>query len=215
MKKTYLSLLAIIALFASGCFWPGTRGNGHIVSDKRPVTEFSDVKAEGAFEIEWHSGPFSLTITTDENLLPDVDSRVDGKTLRLHSRERIWATHGIKVAVTSPQLTGVSVTGAARLAASQLSGPKFYLETTGASRVTLDGNVDELLADMTGATKLNAEDLHTKSAQISSSGASKAQVYATETLRVEISGAGKVTYFGHPKHVERDISGAGSIRPGD
>jgi hypothetical protein len=215
MKKTYLPLLAIVALFVSGCFWPGTRGNGHIVTDKRPVAEFSDIKADGAFEIEWHSGPPSLSLTTDENLLPDIDSRVEGKTLRLHSRERIWPTHGIKVAGTSPALTGVSITGAVRLTARQVSGPKFYLETTGASRVTLDGNVDELLADMTGATKLLARGLQTKNAQISSSGASKAEVYASETLRVEISGAGKVTYYGHPKKVERDISGAGSIRPGD
>jgi putative autotransporter adhesin-like protein len=215
MNRIHISLVAAIALFLSGCWWPGIRGNGHIVTDKRPVTEFSDIQGEGSFEIEWHSGPPSLSITTDENLVPDVHSRVDGKTLRLDSRERIWPTHGIKVAVTTPALTGVSITGAVRLTATQVTGPKFYLETTGASRVTLDGSVDELLADMTGATKLMAAELHTKNARISSSGASKAEVYASETLRVEISGAGKVTYYGHPKKVEREISGAGSIRPGD
>ena len=215
MNKIHISLVALVALFVSGCWWPGIRGNGHVVTDNRAVTEFSDVKADGAFEIEWHSGTPSLSITTDDNLLQYIENRVEGRTLHLHSRDQLRPTRRIKVLLTSPTLTGISFAGALRFNATQLSGPKFYLETSGACRITLDGNVDQLLADMSGATKLVAATLHTKIAEISSSGASKADVYATETLRVSISGAGKVTYFGHPKNVERHVSGAGSINPGD
>lgn len=215
MKKIHIPLIAVIALFVSGCWWPGIRGNGHIVTDQRKVTEFSDVKADGAFEIEWHSGAPSLSITADDNLLKYLENRVDGTTLRLHTAEQLRPTRRIKVLVTSPTLTGLSFAGAVRFNATQLSGAKFYLETAGACKITLGGNVDELLAEMSGASKLMANGLHTKNADISTSGASKAETYATEVLRVSISGAGKVTYYGHPKKVERHVSGAGSINPGD
>jgi hypothetical protein len=215
MKKTYLPLLAVVALFVSGCYWPGIRGNGHVVTDQRPVTDFSDIKGDGAFQIEWNSGAPSLSITTDENLLRYIETRIEGKTLRLHSHDQLHPTQHIKVLITSPTLTGASMSGAVRLTATQLSCQKFYLQTAGAARITLDGKADALLADMSGAANLIAETLHTKTADISSSGAAKAQVYASEALRVSISGAGKVIYYGHPPRVERHVSGAGSINPGD
>lgn len=213
MKKLYLPLVALVAVSVAGC-WPGIRGSGRIVNDSRPVIDFSDMKADGMFEIEWHPGAPSLTISTDDNLLPYIESRIEGKTLRLDSRNHIFPTHRVKAVVTSPALTGASLSGAVRLKATQLADPKFYLETSGACHIVLSGTADDLLGEMSGATKLEAEDLHTKHADISSSGASKAEVFASETLRVSISGAGKVTYFGHPK-IERHISGAGSINPGD
>ena len=214
MKKIHLPLLVIVALFVSSCGWPGIRGNGRIKTEQRPVTEFSDIQAGGMYQIEWHPGAPSLSISTDENLLPYIESSVDGKSLKLESRDQIHPTRRIKVLVTSPTLTGANLSGAVRFNATQLTGPKFYLDTSGACHIVLAGNVDDLLGEMSGATKLEAEDLHTKNTDISSSGASKAEVHASETLRVSISGAGKVTYYGHPK-VERHISGAGSIKSGD
>jgi hypothetical protein len=214
MKKISISILALLAAFASSCDWVGIRGNGHVVTDNRKVTEFSDIKTGGMFRIEWKPGAASLSITTDENLLRHIDSRVEGNTLYLDSDEQLSPTRHIQVVVSSPKLTGVSASGATRLDATDLQGPKFYLETAGASKVTLTGTVDDLLAEMSGATKLDAKDLHTKNADITSSGASKAEVYATETLRVSISGAGKCIYYGHPK-TEKHISGAGSIKAGD
>lgn len=215
MKKISISILALLALLVSSCDWVGIRGNGRVVTDKRPVTEFSDIKTGGMFRIEWRPGAPSLSITTDDNLLPYIDSRVDGNTLYLESRDHLSPTRHIQVVVTSPKLTGVSASGATRLDAADLNVPKFYLETSGASKITLAGTADELLAEMSGATKLDAKDLRTKNSDITSSGASKAQVYATETLRVSISGAGKCTYYGKPKQVSKDISGAGSIKAGD
>ena len=93
-----------------------------------------------------------------------------------------------------------------------LTDPKFAIESKGATDVTLDGAVDELLADMTGASDLKAKTLQARTVQISTTGAADAQVNATETLRVAITGAGDVTYFGNPKTVEKHVTGAGSIR---
>ena len=80
--------------------------------------------------------------------------------------------------------------------------------------MTADGVVNELMATMAGASKLDAESLQVKTAELSISGAGKAEVSASEILKVAISGAGKVTYHGNPT-LEQHISGAGSVRRRD
>jgi hypothetical protein len=212
MNKITVALLASLALFAGGCRWACIRGNGHIITGQRTVSPFSEIEASGAFAIEWRSGDPSLSITTDENLLSHISTEVTGTRLRLRSHENLWPTHGIKVVASSPARAGAELSGATRLTATQLSGAKFAIESTGASNVTLDGKIDELFADMTGASKLKAESLQTRTAEISTTGASHAEIAVSETLKVSITGAGKVIYLGNPPTIEKHISGAGSIR---
>lgn len=211
MRKIIFVLFAAYVVLAFGCRWVGIRGNGHIKTEDRTVSAFTEIDAGGAFVIQWQSGPPALRITTDENLLPYVESEVSGDTLRLRTHEQIWPTHGIKVVISSPTRGAARIRGAVKLAVTQLTGPKFALEASGASRVSLDGNSDELLADMTGASKLEASGLQTKTAEISTTGAGNAEVAVAETLKVAITGAGKVSYSGNPT-IEKHITGAGSVR---
>ena len=214
MKKLSIALLSGLLLVA-GCHVGGIMGNGHVVTDTRSISDFSEIEANGGFQIEWRNGPPSLSITTDENLLHYIGNENEDHRLRLHSRGNLWSSHGIKVVVSSTTRTGARLTGAARLSAKQLSGNSFAIESTGATRIELDGAVDELVTDMTGASKLDADSLQTKTAEISSTGASKAEVAVSETLKVSITGAGKVVYSGNPATIEKSISGAGSIHHKD
>ena len=215
MKNVIFTSLAACLVLVSGCRWLGIQGNGKIRTDQRPIDAFANIDVRGAFEIEWQNGAPSLQITTDENLFPYIDSGVSGDTLRLRTREQIRPSHSIKVVMSSPTRTGAKISGAVKMAVKQLNGPRFAMESSGASRVSLDGNVDQLLADMTGASKLEATGLQTKTAEISTTGAGDADVAVTETLKVAITGAGKVTYTGNPPTIEKHITGAGSIRKKD
>jgi hypothetical protein len=211
MKKIIFVFLAACVVLAVGCRWAGIRGNGHIKTEDRPISAFTEIDAGGAFEIEWQSGSPALRLTTDENLLSYVESDVSGDTLRLRTHDQIWPTHGIKVVISSPTRAAARIRGAVKLTAKQLTGSKFALEASGASRISFDGNIDELLADMTGASELDASGLQTKIAEISTTGAGDAEVAVAETLKVSITGAGKVSYSGNPT-IEKHITGAGSVR---
>ena len=216
MKKITIVFLAACIALVAGCNWVGIRGNGHIKTDERTISAFTNIDASGAFRIEWKSGAPALSITTDENLLRYIDNhQISGETLHLHTREQIRPTHGIKVVISSPIRTGAKTSGAVKLTGNQLSGARFALESTGAAEVELDGNIDELLADMTGASELHAGGLQTKTTEISTTGAADAEIAVSETLKVAITGAGKVSYSGNPKTIEKHISGAGSIRHRD
>jgi len=212
MNKITIAFLAALLVAGAGCRWGGIMGNGHIVTDTRQISDFSEIEANGSFQIEWRSGAPSLSITTDENLLRHIDNQNSDHRLRLHSRGNLWPTHHITIAISSPTRLGAKLTGAARLTAKHLPGHSCAIEATGAAKLQLDGNVDDLVTDMTGASRLDAGSLQTKTAEISSTGASHAEVAVSDSLKVSITGAGKVIYSGNPPVVEKHISGAGSIR---
>lgn len=215
MKKITIVLLAVSVILIAGCHLPGIRGNGHIKTEERQVGGFANIDAGGAFEIEWPSGTPSVRITTDENLLPYIENNVSGDTLHLRTREHVWPTHGIKVVISSPTRAGAKLRGAVKLTANKLSGAAFAVESKGASEVSLSGNIDRLLVDMTGASQLAADGLQTKTAEISTTGAGDADINVSETLKVIITGAGKVTYSGNPVTIQKNITGAGSVRRKD
>jgi hypothetical protein len=206
------NLFAVCLLFAlAGCDVGGIRGNGHMVTQERKLDPYINVDAGGAFRVEWHSGPPTVSVTIDENLMQYVEMEVRDRVLYVRTTRYIRPRHSIKVVLTSNTLEGASFSGASQLNAHQLTGSKFYLETTGASKATLDGSVDELVASITGAGDLRAESLQTKTAQVSVTGAGDARVAVSDSLKVSITGAGKVEYIGDP-HIQREITGAGSIR---
>ena len=215
MRKILIVLLAGCVVLVAGCHLPGIRGNARIKTEERPITTFANVDASGAFEIEWQNGQPAVRVTTDENPLPYIENNVSEDTLHLRTREHVWPTHGVKVVISSPTRAGGRIRGAVKLTVKQLSGPTFALESKGASEVLLDGNIGRLLADMTGASKLAADGLQTKTAEISTTGAGDAEVAVSDTLNVVITGAGKVTYSGNPPTIKKQITGAGSIRHKD
>jgi hypothetical protein len=215
MNQIFLIMFAVLTMFLSDCRWFGVKGSGQITTDQRPVTDFSEIRASGSFEIEWRSGSPALTITTDENLLPYIESRISENQLRLSTRERVLPTHGIKVIISSPNRTGSILSGATELTARQLTGTSYAVQTTGAAEVTLDGTVDQLLVEMTGASELRAKSLQAKTAEISITGAADADIAVSDTLKVTITGAGDVTYHGTPKTIEKHVTGAGDIRHKD
>jgi hypothetical protein len=212
MNKITIAFLAVVLLAGAGCRWGGIVGNGQIVTDPRTVSDFSEIEADGGFKIEWKRGAPSLSITTDQNLLQHITNENVDHRLRLHSSGNLWPSHHINVTISSPRRLGAKLRGAADLKAQQLSEPQFAIQGSGACDVTVDGTVDDFVADLTGASDVKAKDLQTKSAEISATGAADVTISVSESLRVSITGAGDVKYYGTPKTIEKHVTGAGSIR---
>ena len=214
VKFFTLGALALVLLFLNACHWVGVKGNGKITTDSRPIPNFSRLEADGAFTINWTTGPAKLSVTTDSNLLEYIRTNISDDKLHIEWIKPLKGTRGIKIDVASASLSRVTLNGAVRFVASNLSGPEFYLDANGASRVALNGNVNAMSGEMNGASRLDAESLVTRAMELSISGAGRADVSATEALKVEISGAGKVTYSGNPT-ISKEISGAGSVKRRD
>src|SRR5437763_16539977 len=141
MKKITIVFLAACLVAVGACHVVGIRGNGHIKTDERTVSAFGNIDVSGGFELEWQSGTPSIRITTDENLLSYVESHVSADTLYLRTRERLRPTHGIRVIISSPTRVGAKISGAVKLTAKPLIGPRFPFEARRASRASLDPNL--------------------------------------------------------------------------
>ena len=213
MKKYSPFVACIAGLVLTGCdIDTGIKGSGNVVTVQRPVEDFSEISARGSVRVDWHAGAPSVSITTDDNLVDLFETKVVKDRLEMRTRERVRPTRGIKVAITSSGLNGAKLSGAADLVAHGVNGKVFAVESAGATSVSVDGTVDELLADMTGASELKAKSLQARAVGISTTGAADAWVTASEKLRVAITGAGDVTYSGNPTTIEKKVTGAGSIR---
>jgi hypothetical protein len=210
MNRTTIFLISA-SIFCGGCS-RAIKGNGVIVTENRPIQQFSEIDAGGAFEIQWSDGQPVLTVVADENLLLHINTAVTGHTLRIDSDLPLAPTRQIKVTASSDALTDARLAGAIHLSLNQVNEQKLKVAGAGAVSVSADGSATELSVDLTGASKLSASSLKTQSAIIALTGASRADISVADTLKASITGAGSLTYSGNPKSVDKNVTGAGSIQ---
>ncbi len=79
LKLLSVAVLAVLCLLLSSCNrWVGLKGNGRITTEDRQIQNFSALQADGAFEVNWTSGPPRLSIRTDENLMEHIQTEING-----------------------------------------------------------------------------------------------------------------------------------------
>lgn len=91
----------------------------------------------------------------------------------------------------------------------QLQADKCDLSVSGMSEVDLEGRTDRLSLRLSGMSEVSLEELHARTAKISVSGMSSAEVYASESITGGVSGMSDLTTFGSA-NVNVSTSGGGS-----
>ena len=215
MKRTafFLSLLVLLAL--GGCRFDDfhkTTGSGTMKLEKRNVPAFTAVDISGAYDVEIIvQKEQSLEIEGDDNLLPLIKTEVRNGVLAINNEKGFNTKHTLRVRISVPQLKGISTSGASEIVVANVKSDEFNIDTSGAGSLKVAGETKTLALEMSGAGSVDAKELRAEKVTVNSSGASGADVYASEDLRVDASGAGHVNYYGNPKNVSEDVSGAASI----
>ncbi len=197
-------------------FGKGVRGSGNIVTEQRDLTSFTSVDVSSVFQVELTAGKeFAVEIEADDNLVPVIKTEVvDGK-LKLSTTQSIRGRSRMIVRISAPDIERVDVSGAAKVNVADIKNPAFTIDTSGASKVTVAGETSKLNISVSGASKVNAEQLRAENATVDASGASKINVNATNVLRADGSGASRIRYVGTPASIEKNTSGASSVKPMD
>jgi hypothetical protein len=190
----------------------GVVGSGVLRNEKRAIGAFTSINASGAFDVEvvCQKEP-SLEIEGDDNLLPLVKTEVRGNTLYIEPDKQFSARKAMRVKLTVQNLESVSSSGASGFHISNIKNEQLKIDTSGASNLNLSGETRSLDLEMSGASKVDSGSLRAERVRVSLSGAGKADVYASEELNADVSGAGSVTYAGDPKTVNKKVSGVGSV----
>lgn len=212
--------LTLAALPIAGCtsitLGGGASGSGNVKTETRSVSGFSRVALDGVGRLTiTQTGVESLSITADDNILPYIDSTVTGDTLHLGPKPGVAVVNVARLdyRLTVKNLSALSVSGAAAVAASGINTTSLTVSLGGAGDFTVAGRADSQDVELSGAASYKARDFATKSATVRVSGAGSATVAVSDRLDAHITGVGSITYYGNP-NVIRDISGVGTINKG-
>lgn len=237
-KLGILGASVAMALLLGGCssYFPQTiAGSGKAESVQKDLSGFSKIDAGSAFRVDvTRSDDYSVVINVGEKVVPYLDVRVEGDTLRIHLQSGLMGASGpLEAKVSMPVLNGLDLSGATRTSitgfksgerlnakisgASQLEGDietgDVRFEVSGASRLTLSGLGQKMALEASGASQANLANYRVSEATVEVSGASKATVNVTGSLDGEVSGASTLRYTGDPTLGSVKSSGASTIQP--
>ena len=216
MKKSivlFLLIFSVVTIGCNGAFHSSIEGSGDEISKSFNVSEFSQIDASHAFEIQVVVGEQqSVKIKTDDNLMKYIEVSVKGNTLYLDVENNINLDGDVKAIISVRNLNALNLSGACKIDIENIDSENFNIDVSGACKGTFSGKVENLTLDLSGATKLNTVDLKAKNLNIDMSGASKLEVYCDNNFVVDASGASKITVYGDPKTTKTDFSGASSVK---
>lgn len=219
MKRTVCLLALVVAMTGCGKLmkWSGNHlvGSGVVKTEKRDVGAFNSVDVSGAYEVEiaCQKQP-GLEVEGDDNVLPLVQTYVKNGTLYISNERSFNVKRPVKVRIATANLEGLSTSGASQVTLIGVKNDQLVIETSGASKINATGETKTLDIESSGASKVDVRELHAARVKVSLSGAGYANVYASEEVNADVSGAASVTYYGEPKIVNKSVSGAGSINKG-
>ncbi len=203
--------------------------------DYAPITHFNELDAFHAIVVQGHA---DIDITQNpmqtvamQTTRPDLyEVEVRDSVLYITCKEERHHPIDVDFSIGVPEIRSIISSGACSIDSRgvltvnqlyvQASGAaeidlhvqtqKLILQNSGASDVELKGHTDQLQINLSGAGEIDAFGLQARTANVVCSGAGKVEVFATETLSAQASGASKITYRGNPT-VEKSITGGMSI----
>ncbi len=212
------------------------RGSGVVVTQTRQVADFNAIEINYPVELTVQQGnSTSLTVEAEDNLLPQLDTRVSGNTLFIETNQRDYTkrvnpTRPGRIALTVKTLQRldfpsagslqvgkfltnvleIDISGAGSANFTDLTASSLSVNLSGAGSITASGTADTLNIDISGLGSFTGGDLASQTGKVDISGAGSATVWVKNNLQAQISGTGSIKYYGSPS-VERDVSGLGSV----
>jgi hypothetical protein len=236
MKKLtsfHVVILIVIATMSCNVFAKRIEGNGHVTTEQRHIRQVKKIKLLGSMDVILAIGEPSIRVEADENVLPYIETEVDGDWLEIKTREHfsIHTSHDIKVYVTTPTITHVGLFGSGNVTASgelvsnskidfdiagsgdismNINTPQVKANIGGSGSLQLTGETRDINLNIAGSGSFDAENLKAENAKVSIAGSGDAHLYADVKLKVDIMGSGSVTYKGNAI-VNKNVMGSGTI----
>lgn len=178
--------------------------NPDFISESRNVGTFNAIEASGAVQIELsQQKEQAISVNSLKEYIPDIKTEVVDGVLKIYSIDNLIKPR-IKIRVSMDSLTSINARGASNIdfatpfsvkkteyhitgGASKAdmdfsSAQNLKFDMEGASKIELKGYADTL-ADAAGATKVEAEDLQTKVADIEMNGAQQSNRICNQIIQ--------------------------------
>jgi Putative auto-transporter adhesin, head GIN domain len=195
-----------------------TKGSGVMKEESRPVANFSRLTLSLPATVTLAQGPTeSLTITTDDNLLPLMRTRVVNNELIVDGEQnRGFSTKKeIKIRITVKSLDSLKIKGSGDVFGDQLKSEKLDIAIEGSGDVKFNAiRADQFKIGIVGSGDVAIGIVESKSvdSSIRGSGDIKLPSVRAGQMKFAIEGSGDVTAAGNADKVDIEISGSGDVR---
>ena len=210
------------------------KGSGETTSEARPLTGFDSIRLAGSFKVQVRqAGGETVEVRADRNLLPYVETRLEGRTLEITTKKgySLSASAPIQInigmavlrqlsvdgagdirveAMKTPELQ-VSIAGSGDVRFAELMSEKVGLKVAGSGDIQARGRANSVHVSIAGSGDVKVSELLADEVKVSIAGSGDAQVQAAKALKVSIAGSGDVRYLGSPE-ISSSVAGSGSIK---
>ncbi|NDK57717.1 PspC domain-containing protein [Pontibacter fetidus] len=198
-------------------------------------TGFNKVSVSGPYHVQLKQGnSYKVTVRGSEKEIRRMEVRENGGELIVESENNVINLFNddepVLIQITVPDLERLELTGAikadvigintneldlilagATKAAVNVRARTIRADIAGASDTRFTGTTERLELEAAGACKIDADQLRASDVIVEATGATKADVYATKSLRADASGASRITYKGNPGSTQIDANGASKV----
>lgn len=209
-----------------------------IITSELQLEPYHSIEVRGAAKLQINNGTQPSTLLTTNQIYSLMDeggikAEVRDSVLYIETSNQLPLDDiMIEFAITSPNLRQLTVYGASKIETAEnqvLAQPDFALDLNGAAEADLLLNVQTLVIDAKGASKLElegqaddvhitiagageveAEDFLVQTMHINCAGASKAEVNVARELWAQAAGASHITYKGTPR-IKQSMAVGGSV----
>ena len=211
------------------------QGNGNIKKQARELGHFTGVSLALPAQMELRMGNTeSISIETDDNLLPLIETVIEDGTLKIRPNKRNLNLNSktMKIVLQAKDVSRVALGGSGSIDADALKGGKLQFDLGGSGSISVKGvESDSMSVNVGGSGKLktgggwtkqlsvsiggsgdvDVGQVKAKDGSVSVAGSGEATVAVSDALSVTIAGSGDVNYYGDPK-VSKSVVGSGGVK---
>jgi hypothetical protein len=209
-------------------------GNGKVTRQTRAVSGFKGVALSlpGSVEVRT-GGSEGLSVETDENLLPLIETVVEDGTLKIRAKKNTnIRTRNLKFVVQAHALDRLSLGGSGNIDADTLRGDRVHFDIGGSGSIkvgkvegdsvsvnlggsgnlkAIEGNARNLSVSIGGSGDVDLGHVRSDTARVSLAGSGDATLWVRNELSLSTAGSGDVNYYGDPR-VSKSSVGSGTAR---
>lgn len=237
MKKLALLCIVMLTVTTNAQSWWGStkvKGNGNVTTETRTIKNFDAVSVGGSFDVVLVDGnEGKLTIEGEENILPYLETKVEGGTLKINFKNNtnIRTTKRFIVTVPFEDIESVSLGGSgdvkvkktisannisfniggSGIITADVNGETVKTAIGGSGDIKLTGKSENLKISIGGSGNIKAYGLKTQTIKASVAGSGDIYITVSNKIKATVVGSGNIYYKGNPKHIDTNSLGSGDV----
>jgi len=210
------------------------QGSGNLKRENRQVAGFKGLAMALPGQVEVRTGSSEgLSIETDDNLLPLIETVVEDGTLKIRNKNKVnIRTRNLKIVVQTRGLDRLALAGSGSIDADRVAGSRVQFDVGGSGNIQAgkldaetiavnlggsgdlkvnEGSARKLSASIGGSGTIDMTRVRLDAASVNLAGSGSATLWVQKTLDMTVAGSGNVDYYGDPQ-VSKTVLGSGSAR---